>query len=296
VQRTAPIHPPAAVAATPAVIALAPLAAAALAGCELALIPAPERGADSNWNLAGWRLAWSDEFAAGPLSSAWTPETGDGSWGWGNNEQEYYTGRPENLAVVGDGTASVLRLRVRREDSAGFSYTSARLKTQGAFSFRYGRLEARIKPPRGQGLRPAFWLLGEYFGAVGWPACGEIDVPELKGGISDDTVGGAMHWGPDAARRSSVDGSFQLAAGVFADGYHLFGLEWDASTVAWFVDGQRFMQATVAEADRAASRSGGFFIILNLAVGGNYVAGQTPAAGFVQQDLPVDWVRLWAKK
>jgi beta-glucanase (GH16 family) len=288
VRRSAPaIRRPAVLAAV-----LAALAALAAAGCAAA--PAAEGG--SNWNNAGWKLAWADEFDGPALAAHWTAEQGNGANGWGNREKEYYTGRPENLAIVADGAASVLRIRAQREDYMGRQYTSARIKTQGGFSFRYGRLEARIKLPAGQGLWPAFWTLGDAIAQTPWPACGEIDILEMRGGIADNAVSGTIHYRDAKSYHSYPQpGLAVLASGVFADAYHLFGIEWSDKELTWYLDGKAFFKQPLTQEDRNEFRDGKQFILLNLAVGGNFLEGRLPPETFASADMLVDWVRLYQR-
>jgi len=254
---------------------------------------------DSNWNLTGWHLVWSDEFNGPALdSSNWKAQIGDGSPqnpGWGNRESEYYTDSPDNLRIVKDGALSVLRLTARAQRHGSEYYTSARITTQGKRSFQFGRLEARIRLPQGKGLWPAFWMLGDSFSSKGWPSCGEIDILEMQGG-SDAAILGTIHWGgPDRRHESSIPGVCRLQSGVFADGYHLFGVEWDDKAVSWYMDGTQYASEPVTQADRAAFRSGKFFVLLNLAVGGDFVAYQIPPMGFTDASMDVDWVRWYQK-
>jgi len=255
--------------------------------------------AASNWDLSGWHLVWSDEFDGPELDSrSWTAEIGDGgpqNPGWGNAEAEYYTGRPENLSIVKDGDLSVLRIRARVERFGGRYYTSARIKTQGKKSFQFGRVEARIKLPAGKGLWPAFWLLGDSISTVGWPACGEMDILEERGG-NDSAVLGTIHWkGADGYHASSIPGVARLSTGVFADGYHLFGLAWNQEEVAWYLDGRKYASQAVTNPERVAFRTGKFFIILNLAVGGRFLGNEIPPIGWKEADMLVDWVRWYGK-
>jgi len=184
-------------------------------------------------DLPGWKLVWQDEFdgAQGtvPDPSRWVMETGGD--GWGNNQQEFDTDRPENASHDGQG---FLVLTARKEQYSGKEYTAARLKTQGKFSHTYGRYEARMKLPRGQGMWPAFWMLGNDIGSAGWPSCGEIDIMEHVG-KEPNNVYGTLH-GPGYSGANGVGASY--SAGVFADDVHIFALEWEASEVRWYVDGQ----------------------------------------------------------
>ncbi len=253
----------------------------------------------SNWDLSGWHLCWSDEFDGSTLNpSNWTADIGDGSPqipGWGNAESQYYTARPENLSIVQDGSIRVLRIRAMSERHQGKYYTSARITTEGKRSFQFGRVEARIKLPQGKGLWPAFWMMGDSFSTVGWPACGEIDIVEMRGG-DDGTISGTMHWkNAEGNLSSSIPGVARLDSGVFADRYHLFGIEWNDKTIGWYLDGKQYVSQTLDDPEREEFRNGKFFILINLAVGGSFLGNQIPQIGFKEESMYVDWVR-WYKK
>jgi beta-glucanase (GH16 family) len=247
----------------------------------------------------GWQLRWSDEFNGPAVDwSNWTAEIGNGANGWGNNEKEFYTARPANIAIVKDGDASVLRITARAEAYGGFEYTSARIKTQGKRAARFGRIEARVKLPRGRGMWPAFWMMGESISRVGWPACGEIDVFEMAGGTNDASVSGTIHW-KNKSGNSEYErpvGRAYLDAGAFADAFHVFAVEWDEASITWLLDDKPFFRTSIAETDRAAFRNGDFFLLLNLAVGGNFLGGTLPGPGFREQSMYVDYVRWYQRK
>ncbi len=260
---------------------------------------AAEDRTDPASGRAGWHLAWSDEFEGPELdASAWTAEIGDGSPqnpGWGNAESEYYTARPENLSIVNDGPARVLRITARSERYGGRYYTSARIKTQDKRSFRFGLVEARIRLPQGRGMWPAFWMMGQSISAVGWPRCGEIDILEMRGG-DDASVLGTMHWqDASGAHASSIPGVARLDAGVFADAYHVFAVEWNDSELTWYLDGAPYARQSLSEPDRQAFRSQTFFLLLNLAVGGRFLSNQIPPIGFTEESMDVDWVRWYQR-
>jgi beta-glucanase (GH16 family) len=253
-------------------------------------------------DTSGWNLVWADEFNGTSVDATkWVAETGNGAPnnpGWGNNEAEYYTSNPGNLGIITESGNSVLFITAKADTSySGFSYTSARIKTQGKFSFQYGKVEARIKLPQGQGMWPAFWLLGDSISSKGWPACGEIDVLEMQGG-KDRTINSTLHWAnPDGSHAQTQSVSSTLASGVFADNYHIFGMVWDSSSISFQLDGYTYCtESTTPAAMAAAFANGKFFIILNLAVGGNYLNGQLPTAGVLPQSMYVDWVRVYQKQ
>ena len=235
---------------------------------------------------ASRELVWSDEFEGSGIDrSSWTFDLGAG--GWGNGEFECYTDRPEN-ARVEDGC---LVIEARREKYKGSYYTSARLKTQGLRSFEYGRVEARIKLPGGMGIWPAFWLLGDDIASIGWPACGEIDVMEH---IGKDPPGvyGTMH-GPGYSGALGV--SKRLDAGVDASAdFHVYAVEWGPGSIRWYFDGREYFATSPSDVQgKAWAFDKGFFVILNLAVGGNWpgpVALDTP----FPSRMFVDYVRVYA--
>jgi len=236
-----------------------------------------------------WRLVWSDEFdgpeGTGVDLTKWVPETGGG--GWGNSEIEYYTDRAAN-AYLQSGS---LVIQANRETYGNRGFTSARLKTQGKFSQKYGRIEARIKLPQGQGMWPAFWMLGDDFPQVGWPACGEIDIMENIG-KEPSTVHGTIH-GPGYSLAAA---DYKLAGGQkFADDFHIFAIEWDADVIRWYADGNLFVTHTPADlGGKKWVYDHPFFIILNVAVGGNW-PGLPDATTVFPQKMLVDYVRVYER-
>jgi beta-glucanase (GH16 family) len=241
---------------------------------------------------AGWRLTWSDEFEgeAGtpPDPTRWTHDVGGD--GWGNDQLEFNTDRVENAALDGQGN---LALTARREAFGGRAFTSARIKTKGLFSQRYGRFEARLRLPRGQGIWPAFWLLGDDIDQVGWPACGEIDVMEFRGQRVWESTG-AVH-GPGYAGGQALPGAFDEIADLTAD-FHVYAVEWDEDAIVWSVDGvpfHRVFPTSLPPGGRWAFDHP-FFIILNVAVGGSYVGAPDDSTPLPQQML-VDHVRVYER-
>lgn len=268
-------------------------AAAADARTAADAFAAPDAAADASIDApAGRRLTWSDEFDTGsvPDPAKWSFDTGGN--GWGNGELETYTSRPENAAIENGN----LVITARRETFTGADgitrdYTSARLNTAGHFSQVYGRFEARIKLPAGQGMWPAFWMLGQNIGSAGWPGCGEIDIMENLG-REPQTVHGTVH-GPGYSGAGGISAPLTIAAN-FADDFHIFAVEWDAQSVRFFVDDTQY--ASVTPADLPAGTSWvfdhPFFVILNLAVGGNWPGNPDGTTVFPQQML-VDYVRVY---
>lgn len=227
-----------------------------------------------------YQLVWADEFNGG-VSPDWVFETGTGSGGWGNNELQYY--RREN-ATVENGN---LVITAKREDFGGMRYTSSRMKTQGRRNFRYGKIEARIALPTGSGLWPAFWMLGSNIGSVGWPACGEIDVMEHVN--SNNVAHGTIHWSADNGQYASYGGS--RATNVNA--YHTYTIEWNAQFIRWFIDGQQYHEVNIANGVNGTQEfHNEFFLLLNLAVGGNW-PGFSIDEGRLPARMLVDYVRVY---
>jgi len=247
---------------------------------------------------AGWELAWSDEFngpnGSPPDPAKWAIETGGG--GWGNNELEYYTDRPKNVYQQdGNLVITVQQEKYTGSDSVARNYTSARLKTQGKFSQTLGRFEARIKIPRGQGIWPAFWMLGADIGEAGWPKCGEIDIMENIG-KEPGMVHGTIH-GPGYSADHGIGEPFSLPAGQnFADDFHVFAVEWEPEAIRFYVDGHLY--ATRTPADRPPGTKWvydhPFFLLLNVAVGG-YWPGNPDASTSFPQTMLVDYVRVYRR-
>jgi len=243
-------------------------------------------------------LVWSDEFSTPngslPDSSKWIMETG-GS-GWGNNELEAYTNRSQNVHVrKGNLVITAKKETYKGADGITREYTSARLKTLGLFEQKYGRFEARIKIPRGQGIWPAFWMLGNNIGTVDWPDCGEIDIMENIG-KEPDKVHGTVH-GPGYSGSEGLGGSYALPSGRFADNFHIFGVEWEPSAIRFYVDGKLYETRTPADlpAGKTWVFDHPFFILLNVAVGGGWPGNPDSTTTFPQQML-VDYVRVYSRK
>jgi beta-glucanase (GH16 family) len=199
-----------------------------------------------------WVLAWSDEFdgEAGARVNAdkWVADTG--GHGWGNQERQYYTAGAENAALDGGGHLVITARAVTPDSSrrcwyGACRYTSARLLTKGRFETTYGRFEARIRIPRGQGLWPAFWMLGADIGSVGWPGSGEIDVMENIG-REPAMVHGTLH-GPGYSGDKGVTASYAPSNVPFADDFHVFAVEWAPGEIRWLVDGHEYRRTTPAD-------------------------------------------------
>ncbi|MFI6454180.1 ricin-type beta-trefoil lectin domain protein [Streptosporangium amethystogenes] len=245
-------------------------------------------------------LVWSDEFDAaagtGPDTTKWRRDVGGG--GFGNNERQYYTAGNENIAHDGAGN---LVITARKGNPAGYGcwygsceYTSGKLTTAATFTRAYGRFEARMKLPRGKGMWPAFWMLGDNIGSVDWPASGEIDIMENVGSVPGQVLG-SLH-GPGYSGGSPLSGSYTLPGGqAFADAFHTFAVDWEPGSVTWYVDGIQYSRKTPADTrGNPWVYDHPFFMILNLAVGGNWPGSPDASTTFPQQ-LTIDYVRVYAQ-
>jgi beta-glucanase (GH16 family) len=238
------------------------------------------------------RLIWSDEFNGAPGSppdpAKWVYDLGGD--GWGNQELEVYTDNRGNSHLDGQGHLVIQAL----QPTPG-KFTSARLKTQGKFAFEYGRVEARIRIPYGQGIWPAFWMLGADIKRKGWPASGEIDIMENIG-REPDTVHGTVH-GAGYSGAKGIGKPFQLAAGRFADDYHIYAVEWTPERIDFLVDGQSYHTVTPASLPAGTKwvYDHPFFLILNVAVGGGWAHDPDKTSVFPQTML-VDYVRVYQRE
>jgi len=239
----------------------------------------------------GWELVWSDEFdgpaGQSPDATRWRFDEGGG--GFGNQQLEFNTSRPDNASLDGQGNLSIT---ARRESYEGNAYTSARMTTKGLFDQAYGRIEARIKLPIGQGIWPAFWMLGSNIDSVGWPACGEIDIMEFRG-QEPSIVHGSLH-GPGYSAGQAVTETFSLPNDEsLANDFHVFAAEWDMGRIAFSVDGVVYQVITTGKVASAGQWAFDhpFHLILNVAVGGTFVGDPNDATVFPQTML-VDYVRV----
>ncbi|MDX6261305.1 MAG: hypothetical protein QOH84_2993 [Kribbellaceae bacterium] len=280
----------------------AALLAAGAALIGTALLQSPATAGTSAIDAAASPMAanavgpviWEDNFdgpaGQAPNASKWRYDIG-GS-GWGNNEREYYTNSTSNSALDGGGN---LVITARRE-SGGHScwygtceYTSARLLTAATFTQAYGRFETRMKIPRGQGLWPAFWMLGD--GGAGWPTQGEIDIMENIG-KEPSTVHGTIH-GPGYSGAGGIGAPYTLPNGQkFADGFHTFTIDWSPNSIIWYVDGVQYQQRTPADlGGKTWVYNHPFFMIMNVAVGGGW-PGDPDGSTVMPQTMTVDYVRV----
>jgi glycosyl hydrolase family 16 len=246
--------------------------------------PPPTGGAPAGFP----NLIWSDEFNGSTINTAnWTYDLGNS--GFGNNELQNYTNRPVNSRVEN----GMLVIEARRENLGGSAYTSARLKTEGRRSFGVNTwVEARIQVPQGQGIWPAFWMLGNSISTVGWPACGEIDIMEMRGQNPFQNLG-TMHWEANDAYANfggNITSPVSLAAG-----FHTFAMSRTTSAIKWYLDGVQYHEGNIAGGiNDTAEFQAQFFIILNVAVGGNFVGSPNAGTPFPQQ-MRVDYVRVWGQ-
>jgi len=248
-----------------------------------------------------WTLAWSDEFN-GPAGSAvdgtkWVAEVGNGSNGWGNHQREYNTNSTKNAAMDGAGNLVITAIKetLGKKYRCWYGecqYTSARLKTQGRFEQAYGRFEARIRVPYGQGIWPAFWMLGNNIQTAGWPNCGEIDIMEHIG-REPYTVYGTIH-GPGYSGASGIGAPYTLTSARFTDDFHVFAVEWEPNQIRWYVDGNLYQTRTPADLPTGSAWvfDHPHFLILNLAVGG-YWPGDPDSTTVFPQKMYVDYVRVY---
>jgi beta-glucanase (GH16 family) len=258
-------------------------------------------GWNFNWievvpSSGGPGLVWSDEFNS-INTGTWNHETGGG--GWGNNEREYYTaGQNAFIQFDSQANSNVLVLEARRDNPANYNcwygrceYTSSRMNTSGKRTFQYGRIEARLKLPQTQGIWPAFWMLGNDIGSVGWPACGELDIMEHVG-FEPTITHGAMH-GPNYSGNTPFAGTNYLNEQVNAN-YHVYAIEWNSTSVRWFVDGVQFYSVTKSQVQGYGNWvfDHPMFLILNVAVGGNWPGSPNGSSVFPQR-MYVDYIRVY---
>lgn len=250
-----------------------------------------------------YQLVWSDEFNGTTLNTNnWTALEGNGgnNPGWGNNELQYYTSNEENLKVAG----GALQITARKSDmslkdevsGATCKYTSARLTTTQKQNFKYGKVEARIKLPAVNGLWPAFWMMGDDE-PQGWPFCGEIDILETWN--TAQLTQGAFHWNAGTTLNHKYTYRMRQAGGFGFENfdktqYHVYGLEWDADTIIWSVDGFEYWTFDVAsDPDKAQELTKHYYILLNMAVGGNLTQGVAIDEASLPATMYVDYVRVY---
>ncbi len=233
-------------------------------------------------NAQNWQMIWSEEFnyTGLPDSNKWTNEVGLIR----NNELQYYTQKRAENNWVSNGQLKIIG---RKESYKGSAYTSASITTDQQFTCTYGRIEANIKVPIGQGMWPAFWMLGQNIWQIGWPKCGEIDIMEHIN--SDSVIHGTMHW--DNNGRQSFGGTKKCDASQF----HVYSIEWDNTMIKWFVDGVKYKEGyTYNNINSTEEFHKPFYLILNLAIGGNWPGSPNAQTNFPDTML-VDYVRVYQK-
>ena len=234
---------------------------------------------------SGKTLVWSDEFNGSsdtPESSKWTYDLGGG--GWGNNEDQTYTNTRTN-SFVSNGTLKIKAVK------SGAEWTSARLKTQGKYSFQYGYIEARIKLPAGKGMWPAFWMLGDNISTVGWPKCGEIDIMEYSPGVLGlYKVFGTVHYPSTTGAHLYTSLGEKIDSSVVSS-FHTYGVAWDSTSLTLYIDGKKVGSTFKKVADTPWPFSQKYFIILNVAMGGNL--GGTIDPNLTEAIMEVDYVRVY---
>ncbi|HVJ04434.1 MAG TPA: glycoside hydrolase family 16 protein [Candidatus Saccharimonadales bacterium] len=255
------------------------------------------RNAPSQPSQQQWQLVWNDEFD-GPDGSA--PDAAKWSFvvegnGFGNQELEYYTARPENTHIEkGHLVITARKERFTGADGVTREYTSGRINSQKKFEQQYGRVEARIRIPKGQGIWPAFWMLGNDVGKVGWPQCGEIDIMENVG-FEPEKVHGSLH-GPGYSGANPLSGAYSLPKGKrLADEFHLFAVEWEPNAIRFYVDDALFETQTPGSVPQKQwVFDHPFYLLLNVAVGGNWPGDPNASTEFPASML-VDYVRVYRK-
>ena len=251
---------------------------------------ASNNGPESPLKYDGFDLVWSDEFSGTRLDDRyWNHNTGTGSGGWGNNESQYYRSQNANVAN------GFLTITAKEENYGGQSYTSSRIKTEGLVDFTYGRVDIRANLPRGQGIWPALWALGSNFGEVGWPYSGEIDIMEMIGGSGrEDTVHGTVHWNVGGLNapysHTYIGGAYY--GDDFSAGFNVFSIIRTADYIEWRVNDAPYYRFDIDESASRAPFRKPFFLIFNVAVGGNWPGYPDETTSFPQKMI-VDYVRIF---
>lgn len=235
----------------------------------------------------GYSLVWNDEFEGNELNeNDWNYEIGTGSNGWGNNESQYYL--KENTEV----NNGILSITARQQSYNTSNYTSSRITTQNRRSFKYGRIDIRAALPKGQGLWPALWMLGDNITSVSWPKCGEIDIMELVGGTesgkSDRTIHGTVHW-ENNGNHAEYGSRNSLLKGDFSEEFHVFSIIWNEEYIRWYRDDIPYSTIDISGLSAFHDK---FFLIFNVAVGGNW-PGYPDATTKFPQSMHVDYIRVF---
>ena len=252
----------------------------------------------AEWRASNWILIWSDEFdgpnGSGPDETKWAVESGGN--GWGNNELQYYTARRENVRQEnGNLIIEATKAKFTGPDGIQRDYTSARMNTAERFSQQYGRFEVRTKIPSEPGVSSAFWLLGNDFWTKGWPDCGEIDVMENVG-LAPSEISGSIH-GAAYFAGNALTSRYTLSKARFSDDFHVFAAEWEPQRIRFYVDGQLYADRTPSDLPPGAAWvfDHPFFLLLNVAVGGN-LSGKPHDSTVFPQRMLVDYVRVYSRR
>ncbi len=244
---------------------------------------------------SNWTLDWADEFDGDTINSNnWNFQVEEA--GRFNEEWQRYTNSSDN-AYIEDNCLVIKAIHESNKHDKN-QYSSARINTANKQTWTYGKIVARMKLPYGEGIWPAFWMLGanieENGGDTTWPQSGEIDIMELFGFRDDAVVEGNLHYANTSDEYTMMGAeAYKLDKGKFADTFHTFELEWDANSITWFVDGQKFATQPITSEEFAAFHKD-FFIILNIAVGGSF-AGRPDATTNFPQYMYIDWIRVYKK-
>lgn len=243
----------------------------------------------------GYSLVWSDEFDDPLLNlENWQYETGDGTdyglpAGWGNDEKQIYTATANNSSIIENHGTSVLRISAQK--TAEKKYTSAKLTTKNFVNVRFGRIDVRAKMPHGKGLWPAIWMLGDNIKDISWPGCGEIDIAEMLG-HEPNKIYATLHYTNSSNKHEEVQGSKKVSYVTFKDTYHVFSVDWDHEKIRFLVDDEEINQVPITTGMKEFLRS--FYLILNVAVGGNW-PGDPDKSTVFPQSMYVDYVRVFKK-
>ena len=234
------------------------------------------------------QLVMKDEFDVNgaPDTSKWSFDIGTGNNGWGNNELQYYTSSSQNIKIEN----GLLKITAIKQPFMGSAYTSAKITSKGKFEQKYGRVEARIKVPYGRGYWPAFWMLGANSSEVTWPQCGEIDIMEYLGHMPT-VMYGTVH-GPGYSGSNAISKMFTLPNSRFDTDFHVFGIEWGENYINFYVDDVLYNQITPQNVTGNWVFNQPFYLIINLAVGGNF-PGNPNAQTVFPQSMLVDYVRIY---
>jgi Glycosyl hydrolases family 16/Calx-beta domain len=255
--------------------------------CDGTYIPVDSTGYSTPLNYPGYTLVWHDEFNESSLDdSSWNYDTGGD--GWGNNELENYTNSSKNCFITNQ---NYLVIEARNEALGSNDYTSARIQTEGKRQFQYGRIDIRAKLPTGQGLWPALWMLGSDISTTQWPACGEIDMMEVLGQQPNKTYG-TLHWGQVGTGGLSEGGNYTLPSSDFSTEFHVFTTIWNADSIQWLVNDTAYFTARRTDIIGSYPFDQPFFLIFNVAVGGNWPGSPDGTTTFPQRMI-VDYVRVF---